>query len=163
MDELAHVKLSGDIEGDYVVLQQRDSGVLRIAPEQPGGLPKLVALKRSTWACPTQWEGTLEDGRALYSRCRHGQLSVGLGEDIKGAVTNSMSKDAFYFEYVEDAPISFDDLRAHLYGLLEFPADLVVEGDHEPKFDLERLKEALTRGTEAAAAKGGEENKRAEP
>lgn len=37
---LPHVRLSGDLEGDYVVLQHHAGGVLRIAPEQPKGRPR---------------------------------------------------------------------------------------------------------------------------
>lgn len=73
MNKLPRVRLSGDVEGDYVVLQQRAGGLLRVAPEQSHGLPKVVALKKTSIACPSQWEGTLEDGRAVYARYRHGR------------------------------------------------------------------------------------------
>ena len=137
----ARIKLSGDLEGDYVVLRKRAGGRLLIAPEQPDGLPKVVDLERTTWACPTQWEGTLEDGRVLYARCRHGQLSVGIGDGIDAAVANGMSKDAFYFDHVEDGPMDFAELRAHLHGLLELPAGLKAEGQREPDLDLKAFEE----------------------
>jgi hypothetical protein len=129
MGSYAHVRLNGDIEGDYVVLAKSARGILKIAPENHDGVPKVATLRQTTWACPTQWEGTLEDGRILYARCRRGELSVGVGEDIDSAVRNSMGDDALYFEHVADEPLSLEELRAHLYGLLEFPADLVVEGE----------------------------------
>jgi hypothetical protein len=47
MEELARVRLSGDLEGDYVVLHRHAGGVLRIAPEQPDGHLKVVALKKT--------------------------------------------------------------------------------------------------------------------
>jgi hypothetical protein len=137
MDTLPRVKLSGALEGDYVILLERAGGRLTIAPQQPDGLPKLVTLKRTTWACPTQWEGKLGDGRTLYARCRHGELSVGIGAGIDAAIANGMSKDAFYFDYVEDAAMSFEELRAHLHGLLELPAGLEAEDQREPNWDLE--------------------------
>jgi hypothetical protein len=75
MSKLPRVRLSGDMEGDYVVLQRRAGGVLRVAPEQVKELPKVVALKKTCIACPSQWEGALKDGRVVYARYRHGELS----------------------------------------------------------------------------------------
>lgn len=118
---LPRIRLAGDLEGNYVVLAQRANGQLRIAPEHPDGLPRIVALKRTTWACPTQWVATLADGRTVYARSRHGEFSVGVGNDLDDAVLKSSGPEALYFEYVEDSPMEFAELRAHLYGLLEFP------------------------------------------
>jgi len=59
-------------------------------------VPKLVSLRNTCIACPSQWEGTLEDGRAIYARYRHGELSVGVGNDINEAVRNGMSDQALY-------------------------------------------------------------------
>lgn len=129
MEPFAQVKLSGDIEGDYVVLTKSAHGTLKIAPARNEGLPRVTTLTQTTWVCPTQYEGTLADGRALYARSRRGELSVGIGEDIDKAVHNSMGDSALYFEYVAEEPLSFEELRGHLYGLLEFPEDLVVEGE----------------------------------
>lgn len=131
MDRLPHIALSGDLEGDYVILAERAGGVLRIAPTQTDGVPTVVALKQTTLTCPTQWEGTLDDGRALYARSRRGEFSAGIGDEVGLAIDNSMSDKALCFEYVEDGPMSFAELRAHLYGLLEFPEGLVVEGERE--------------------------------
>lgn len=121
------ISITGDLDGNYVVLAKRPNGQLRIAPEQPDELPRIVALKRMTWACPTQWVATLADGRTVYARSRHGEFSVGVGDDFDDAVLKSRGREALYFEYVEDSPLGFDELRAHLYGLLEFPADLSIE------------------------------------
>ena len=135
MDELPHVRLSGDVQGDYVVLQRRAGGVLRIAPSHSGEQPKVTALKKTSTACPSQWEGTFKDGRAVYARYRHGELSVGVGDDIEEAVRNSTSDRALYADYVGDGLDGFmdlEELKVHLHGLLEFPADLVVENERAP-------------------------------
>lgn len=95
-------------------------------------LPKVVALQKTCTACPSQWEGTLEDGRAFYVRYRHGALSVGDGDDIDEAVRNGMSDHALYADYVGDGLdgyMGFEELKTHLHGLLEFPADLAVENE----------------------------------
>lgn len=146
MSNLPRVRLSGDVEGDYVVLRRRGSSVLQVAPEPPDGLPKVVALRKTCLACPAQWEGTLEDGRTIYARYRGGALSVGVGDDIDEAVDNGRSDHALYADYVGDGLdgfMDFEELKTHLYGLLEFPRDLVVENEREPSWDLEALEKAL--------------------
>jgi len=130
ISERARVRLSGDIEGDYVVLRRRAGGALHIAPAEAGGRLKVIALKSTSIACPSQWEGNLEDGRAIYVRYRHGALSIGVGGDIGEAVRNSSSNHALFSEYVGDGLDGFmdlEELKRHLYALLEFPAELVVE------------------------------------
>lgn len=132
MGELPHVRLSGDVKGDYVVLQRQAGGILRIAPEQPEGRLRVVALKKTSLACPSQWEGTLEDGRAIYVRFRWGELSVGVGNHVDGAVRNATSDDAFYADPVSgglDGYMDFEELKAHLHGLLDFPDALSVENE----------------------------------
>lgn len=132
MEELARVRLSGDLEGDYVVLHRHAGGVLRIAPEHPDGRPKVVALKNTSLACPSQWEGGLEDGRIIYARYRHGELSVGVADDIEKAVRNGMSDQALHMSHIGDGLdgfMDFDELKIQLHGLLEFPMDLVVENE----------------------------------
>lgn len=96
------------------------------------GDAKVTALKRTCLACPSQWEGTLEDGRAVYARYRHGELSVGVGDDIDEAVRNARSDVALYAEEVGDdldGFMSFEELKATLCGVLEFPARLVVANE----------------------------------
>jgi hypothetical protein len=128
MEQLPRIEVTGDLEGSYVVLERRAGGQLKIAPEHPDGLPRVVALKRTTWACPTQWVATLADGRTVYARSRHGEFSVGVGDDLDDAIVKSSGPEALYLEYVEDSPMGFEEFRAHLFGLLDFPTDLSPEG-----------------------------------
>lgn len=135
VDTLPHISISGDLEGSYVVLSRRAGGVLRIAPLPPAGLPRVQLLKKTCTACPSQWEGTLDDGRAFYARYRWGELTVGLGEGVDEAVDNSMSADALVQEYVGDGLDGFmniEELRVNLLGLIDLPANLKVEGEREP-------------------------------
>jgi hypothetical protein len=132
MAKLRRMRLSGDVEGDYFVLRRHAGGVLHIAPEQPNGRPKVVALMKTSTACPSQWEGTLEDGRTVYARYRHGALSVGVGDDLHEAVRNGWTDQALYADCIGDGLdgfMDFEELKVHLHGLLEFPADLVVENE----------------------------------
>jgi hypothetical protein len=108
-------------------------------------VPTVLTLKKTCLACPSQWEGVLDDGRAVYARFRHGHLSVGTGETVKGAVENAMSGEAVYDGEIGDGLdgfMDFEELKAHLRGLIEFPADLEVENENPPLADrrsIERL------------------------
>src|SRR6187200_3071987 len=100
---------------------------MRVLVCNDDSLPKLVSLKNPCIACPSQWEGALEDGRAIYARYRHGELSVGVGNDINEAVRNGMSDQALYANAIGNGLDGFMDpqeLKAQLHGVLEFPADL---------------------------------------
>ena len=104
----------------------------KLANTRISGDTKVTALKRTCLACPSQWEGTLEGGRAVYARYRHGELSIGVGDDIDGAVRNARSDVALYAEEVGDdldGFMSFEELKAKLCGVLEFPAGLVVANE----------------------------------
>jgi len=52
--------------------------------------PKLVKLVQTCFACPSQWEGKLDDGRMIYIRYRWGVLSISVSpeptDDIMDAV-----------------------------------------------------------------------------
>jgi hypothetical protein len=101
-------------------------------PKESAGQPKVVALRKTSVACPSQWEGTLEDGRAVYARYRYGSLSVGVGHDVNHAVRSGSTDRALYAGCVGaglDGFMDFEELKIHLHGILVFPADLVVENE----------------------------------
>jgi hypothetical protein len=92
-------------------------------------------MTKTCIACPSNGEGTLDDGRAVYARYRYGGLSVGAGEDIDEAVRNGMSDQALYANDVGnglDGFVDFEGLTAHLHGLLKFATNLVVENERQP-------------------------------
>jgi hypothetical protein len=65
-------------------------------------------------------------------------LSVGIGDDVDGAIDNGLSDDALYVEPVGsglDGVMDFEELRTNLHGLVEFPEDLVVEDEREFRID----------------------------
>lgn len=147
MDRLPRIRLSGELEGDYVILLEHDRGALRIAPEQRGELPKVVALKQTSSVAPAQWEGELDDGRVLYAHYRRGELNVGIGKDRDEGIGNSFPGKSLLSKYLGgelDGAMDFEDLRAQLYGLVEFPEGLEVEG--------ERRRETKKIGAEASGA-----------
>jgi hypothetical protein len=58
-------------------------------------------LKKTCIACPSQWEGILKD---------QGLLANYVGDGLDGFM-------------------NFEELKAHLHGLLGFPTDLVIENE----------------------------------
>lgn len=55
-------------------------------------------VRQTCSACPSQWEGTTEDGRSVYVRYRWGNLTVGLGADGDAAVGAAISSPALAVE-----------------------------------------------------------------
>ncbi len=108
-------------------------------------MPTVLTLKKTCLACPSQWEGALDDGRAVYARFRHGHLSVGIGETVEEAIDDAMSDQALYEGEIGDGLdgfMDFEELKAHLRGLIEVPAALNVENENPPLADrrtIERL------------------------
>lgn len=47
---------------------------------------KLVSLEQTCGACPSQWEGKLEDGRFVYARYRYGHLAVTAADSVNMAI-----------------------------------------------------------------------------
>jgi len=70
----------------------------------------------------------LADGRTVYARSRHGEFSVGIGDDLDDAVLKSSGPEALYLEYVEDSPMGFEELRAHLFRIARVPGGPVGRG-----------------------------------
>ncbi len=56
--------------------------------------PSIVALVQTSDAAPSQWEGQLSDGRWLYVRYRHAELSIGVGGTLDEAIRVSNAVDA---------------------------------------------------------------------
>jgi len=109
-------------------------------------MPAVLKLKKTCLSCPSQWEGTLDDGRAVYARFRHGNLSVGIGETVKKAADNARSDQALYEGDLGDRYdgfMDFEELKDHLRGRLEFPDDLAVENENPPPPDPEVLERLL--------------------
>jgi len=71
---------------------------------------RVLWIKQTCSACPTQFEGEFEDGRFFYARYRWGNLTIHVGESVEDAVISrpifeksvgtaldgSMSKNEFF-------------------------------------------------------------------
>jgi len=51
----------------------------------------LEELKRTCFACPSQWEGKLADGLRIYVSYRCGTLRLGYGRTIDKAIQNNFT------------------------------------------------------------------------
>lgn len=73
---------------------------------------KLKSLEQTCFACPSQWEGELENGKFIYIRFRWGNLGYGIGDTIGEAIHN--------YDYGEsisdglDGLISEEEMLKHL-------------------------------------------------
>lgn len=78
-------------------------------------LPTVAELRRTSVACPSQWEGRLADGRSLYVRFRHDELSVHVGPldgSVDAAVIALPWLDLDLSSKKWDGLIEFDDVLA---------------------------------------------------
>lgn len=49
----------------------------------------LEELKRTCFACPSEWQGVLADGMKVFVRYRSGDLSIGYGPTPDEAIDNA--------------------------------------------------------------------------
>lgn len=82
---------------------------------------RIVSLRQTCEACPSQWEAELEDGRRLYVRYRFGGLTYGFGEDIGSAVRASLDMEPIVLGDELDGFIE----EGHMLVLLMTLEDLV--------------------------------------
>ncbi len=51
-------------------------------------MPTIIEIKRTCIACPSQWEGKLDNGNTIYIRYRWGAFTIGEGKTMDEAVWN---------------------------------------------------------------------------
>jgi len=75
-------------------------------------------ITRTCGACPSQWQGTLIDGRMIYIRYRYGKLSFGISpnptEDVYDAVGAPYLFRKQICEDTLDGFISLDEVKDQL-------------------------------------------------
>jgi hypothetical protein len=49
---------------------------------------KVSKITQTCWACPSQWEGNLDDGRMFYARYRWGGLTIRLSDNPTNSLSN---------------------------------------------------------------------------
>lgn len=84
---------------------------------------KVIEVKQTCFACPSQWEGYTEDGRTIYVRFRHGFLSVRLSAE-KSIDTSDAVEGPEVFGYnhpEEDGFLSYEELKSLTKHFAEWP------------------------------------------
>jgi hypothetical protein len=83
---------------------------------------KFKSLINTGIACPTQWEGQLEDGRFIYIRYRWGNLGFGIGKDINEAIDNYTHGEDI--GGLSDGYLSTNEMIKNLSRRLDFRNDI---------------------------------------
>lgn len=85
---------------------------------------KVKALIKTCPAFPSQWEGVLEDGRAVYIRYRWGRLTVSAGKSVEDAIVNYDGNIlAIDVGGPIDGTMGERELKIHTKGVLIFPEE----------------------------------------
>jgi hypothetical protein len=79
----------------------------------------VTTITQTCLACPSQWEGTADDGRVVYIRYRWGSLSIGVGRTLQEAV----NADRWTLDYGDpiDGFLAYDELKTLIPGWLRLP------------------------------------------
>lgn len=87
-----------------------------------------LRVESVTWtcgACPSQWEGRLDDGRRIYVRYRWGRLSVRVSDaptdDTMDAVGGTEVVGVQLSDGL-DGLLTYEELGAATRGVVEWPA-----------------------------------------
>ena len=78
---------------------------------------RITEIIETCSACPSPWEGKLEDGRHFYARFRFGYLSFSVGSSVDDAV---MGEEVYGRKVSDglDGVMSMDDMMRHVGAVL---------------------------------------------
>lgn len=79
---------------------------------------KISEIVQTCEACPSQWEGTLEDGRAIYIRYRWGGLSVRLSETPTDEIMDAVKGEEIFGEDIGE-PLDGTIELTRVYEILQ--------------------------------------------
>jgi len=86
----------------------------------------VVELKRTCFACPSQWEGKTDDDRPVYVRFRWGCLAVEVGKPGQGIDDAILTGDRIFCEEIGDAFdgfMTFESLKEATQKVASWPAN----------------------------------------
>lgn len=75
---------------------------------------RVVGIAQTCAALPTQWEGADDQGRYVYARFRHGQLTVDINED-------EIFRRSIRVGESGDGVMSYEELKTLTKGVIEWP------------------------------------------
>lgn len=79
------------------------------------------SVTRTCSTCPSQWEGTTDDGREIYVRFRWGTLWIACGEDAMKEYGNGNFVFCDQIGDGFDGKMSFDELKKLTSNLIQWP------------------------------------------
>jgi hypothetical protein len=83
---------------------------------------KVDSISCTCDACPTQYEGTLSDGREIYIRYRHGMLTAHISPQVGGdAVGGKCIHSEQLSDDEMDGWISYQSIRSILDDVIDMP------------------------------------------
>jgi len=77
---------------------------------------KVIEIERTCFACPSQWEGKLDDGREIYIRYRNGNFSVLIDDETVMKKRLSISEEDQYLTD-EEMIVATEDILDWTYHL----------------------------------------------
>jgi hypothetical protein len=94
---------------------------------------KVISLIQTCSACPSQWEGKLEDGRMIYIRYRWGGLAIQISSQPTDDVYDAVAGDYLFKKYYHGGGLD---------GYITLPEVVdIIEKEHNLTFDCLRPKE----------------------
>ncbi len=86
---------------------------------------KIINLVQTSVACPSQWEGGLEDGRTIYIRYQHGGLSVSVSHEPTDSINDAVMGENIYRKTISDDLDGFIEWEevSQLTGLIYPPKE----------------------------------------
>jgi hypothetical protein len=78
---------------------------------------KLTELNQTCSACPSQWEGKVEDGKMIYVRYRWGNLEICISSKPTDDVMDAVMENYLLYETIGgefDGSMTFEELKPYL-------------------------------------------------
>jgi len=93
---------------------------------------RIRRFKRTSLACPSQWEIELQDGRWMYVHYRHGRLEATIGGTFVEALRAQLDKGGAFSKVVgkpDDGHMSNSEMAGHVGLIGKIPKDKEIRFD----------------------------------
>lgn len=78
---------------------------------------KVISIENTCTACPSQWEGTLDDGRMIYIRYRHSHLTVSVSPFPTTNISDAVRGNLIFESHTDEDDGGFLSYK-HIYAIL---------------------------------------------
>lgn len=96
----------------------------------------LIEMSNTCYACPSQWEGKLNDGRLVYVRYRYGGLSIRVANIASDDIADAVRGNELFYEEIGadlDGTLHAKDMLTHLTKFFDvedtLKEKLIIESD----------------------------------